>query len=131
MPFQVRIIERGAILLVRAVGGANPDDWYGLADHPDLARPGAPRGLLVDLRRRQTLPTAAQARETGRGLADVALERFDAVALVARPGAQFGLARMVALLNEIEALSTAAFQEPRPALVWLRERLEERGSGGS
>ncbi len=130
MPFKVRLIEQGAVLLVRAVGVAEPRDWFDLADRARMDG-RSPRGLIIDLRRRETLPSADQARETGSGLAGVAVHRFDAIALVARPGAQFGLARMVALLTELEELSTAAFQEPKPALEWIRQRLEERAVGGS
>ena len=66
MPIQLRAIDHGAILLVRPVGEADARDWSNLPDAASTA--GAPHGcgLLIDLRRRPTLPSATAARSTVR-----------------------------------------------------------------
>jgi hypothetical protein len=121
MPFHVRIVEPGRVVLVRGLGPATTDDWFALAAHPGLPDRRAGYGLIVDLRRRETLPTPEEAREVGRRLTGVAWSHFVAVALVARPGAQFGLARSVDLLTQLEGgLPTATFVEMRAAWEWLR-----------
>lgn len=126
MPFHARIMERDRIILIRGLGPARTEDWLELADRPDLPDHEQGFGLLVDLRRRQTLPTASQARETGRRLAGIAASHFAAVALIARPGAQFGLARSVDLLTQLEGLPAGTFHELRSACDWLTAVLRER-----
>ncbi len=124
MPFHVRIVERGRVVLARGLGPADPADWYALSTHPGLPDRRRGFGLLVDLRRRETLPTPEQAREVGRRLTGVAASHFVAVALIARPGAQFGLARSVDLLTQLEGgMPAATFHDVRPAWDWLRGNL--------
>lgn len=122
--FHVRVVERGRIVLVRALGPAEPEDWFTLAERPDLPDRSRGFGLLIDLRRRETLPSGEQARSIGRRLAKVAASRFAAVALVARPGAQFGLARAVDLLTQLEGMPAATFTDMALARAWLGETLD-------
>lgn len=84
MPFHRRVIDQGRIILLRAVGPADLEDWYALLQDPDLPRKAPRAGLLVDLRRRQSLPSAAGAREVGERLAQLASGPFVAAAILAR-----------------------------------------------
>lgn len=131
MAFHARVIEHGAVVLIRAVGPANNDDWFALVERFGNGAEGSGRGLLVDLRRRDTLPTTEEARGIGIELARVASVHFRAMALVVRPGAQFGLARMADQLAGLHGLIAASFNDLSAARDWLCEQLSEPGAGPS
>ncbi len=121
MPFRYRVIDGGEILLVRAVGEADVLDWIRLnRDAPTGVRPHE-CGLLIDLRKRTNLPSTPSVRAIGEALRRQL--RFAAVAMVARSGTQFGLARMVELTAETESRPLATFGALREARAWLRDRL--------
>lgn len=116
MPFHARPIECGRVLLVRATGPAERADW----DRLLRARVGEEwTGLIVDLRRRETLPPGAVALLIGRDLAQLA-PRLSAIALVARPGAQFGLTRMAGTMAGDSGGAARSFHDLREALEWVR-----------
>ncbi len=122
MPFDIRLSQSDRIVVVHATGSANLEDWYGLQDHPDVQAAGGSLGLLIDVRPRDDVPSPELARRTGRELVRIAASRFSAVALVARPGAQFGSARVVDQLAG-EDLPVRSFTELEPARDWLVARV--------
>lgn len=119
MPFQNRPIHGGRILLVRATGGAERGDWSLLLRDPVLS---GRSGLVVDLRRRVSLPTGDTALLIGRDLAGLA-PHLAAVGLVAKPGVQFGLARMVDIMAEDGGRAAKSFHDLREAFDWVRARI--------
>ncbi len=124
MPFRYRLIDDGDILLVRAVGEADVLDWFRLhRDAPADVDP-ARSGLLIDLRKRTNLLSTPSVRAIGEALRKQL--RFSAVAMVAREGTQFGLARMVELTADAGVRPLATFHALREARAWLREQLHAR-----
>lgn len=120
MPFKVRPIHHGRILLVRATGAADAADWTRLIASPALQI--ARFGVIIDLRRRHPLPTSEVALSIGRDLTRLA-KAVPAVAIVAREGVQFGLTRMVDNMAESGGLSTRSFLTLRDAYVWVCEQM--------
>lgn len=122
MSFQYRAIEDGRVLLVRATGEADPADWLNLPEEAAvIIDQDRCCGILIDLRRQTTLPSSTTARAIGRELGPLA-GRFGGVALVAKPGAQFGLARMTELIATLHDVPVVTFGCPRQALRWVVER---------
>lgn len=121
MPFRPRSIRGGSIVLIRATGPAAAADWERL---PLLLPSSSQVALLVDLRRRETLPDKGVVERATMGLTMVA-GTVSAAALIANPGAQFGCARIVDAVASLRAIPVAAFTEKREAFDWLVERLPE------
>lgn len=117
MPFRIRGVDDGRILLVVATGSAQYQDWLALLRREDLRTRRS--SLLIDLRRRADLPSLTTARNVGADLASAAT-RLSAVAMVAQPGAQYGLSRMANALAEGGGLAIRTFNDLREAYEWLR-----------
>ncbi len=89
-----------------------------------VARPGSaapPPGtcVLIDIRDRPDLPNRVEAGAIADGLANVQVVRGYRIAVLALPGAQFGVARMVSALAELRGASLGAFSDEHEALAWL------------
>ena len=124
MPFHYRFIHNNQVVLIRALGTASVEDWEGLATLP-FPEAAAEPCLLIDLRPRMDLPTGAVAREIGRAMHRTAA-RFCAIALVARPGAQYGLARSAELLSDLRQKEIQTFLDLRSAWNWLHTQRPDK-----
>lgn len=125
MPFHTRLVDEGRIILVRATGLARVEDWSHL-QRSAYPNPERVRGMIVDLRRRTSLPSADVARDVGSRLSHFAAP-ISAIAMVARPGAQYGLTRIVDAIAELDDIAIESFTELREAYEWLRGRSSPGG----
>ena len=80
---------------------------------------GAP--ILVDAREGSFLPTPEQAHVLASVLAAGQSLRSHRVAFVVGQVAQFGLARMVCTLAELQGARAGAFTDERSAVAWLEQ----------
>lgn len=121
MPFTYQIEADGYIVRVTGTEQGNVQSARGtfsdvLAD-PQLHRPF---GLLVDVRSLNNLPN----QEEIHSLALFARERAEHVAaLVVNHGVQFGVARMIQVLAELQGAHIKVFTEELMAQLWLRNQL--------
>ena len=113
MPLDVRETEAGRVLLVSASGPADYSEWVELSEREPS---GQPRVLLIDARRRESLPTGTEAREEAHLAGSWA-----AVAIVTKEGAQYGMARVVAAIAEVQGTPVRVFTEMEPAREWLAD----------
>ena len=120
MPFRIRVVDNGRLVLVRATGPADERDWEKLLAAPACGR-SPPPDLLIDLRQRRDLPSTEMVRSVMSRLAE-RTEGFRTVALVVRPGAQFGVARIASTFAGLEGATVEAFLQAREALDWIRAR---------
>lgn len=81
---------------------------------------GFPHGrVLVDVRSMVGLPSASDTREFGRRLGAAPGLEFTRMALVARPGVHYGVARSIALLASSHGRMVEAFTTIGEAEAWL------------
>lgn len=108
-------------MLVRAEGPASAADWEALGDSPLLPDGGEKAALLIDLTHRESLPDGEVIDRATDVLVRLA-PRLRAVAMLARPGAQFGCARMVDSVAGLRVgLRAAVFSDEQEARRWLAE----------
>jgi len=88
------------------------------------AKEGAADALLLDFRSQGFTPTAREANALVGALRTLCASRVPPVAILANPGAQFGGARMLCTLGELEGCQTAAFRDETEAWVWLQAQLD-------
>lgn len=87
-----------------------------LANLPDLP----PRGcVLIDLTNNQAIPSVNDIRKIMKEYAHLANNLHGPVAMVARPGFHFGLARMATLIGGNWGFDMCAFTSLEEAEAWL------------
>ncbi|HVN48229.1 MAG TPA: hypothetical protein VMU30_05340 [Bacteroidota bacterium] len=121
MPFTYRIEAGGSIAHVTGVGQGDVDSAHStfseLLNDKNIHRPF---GLLIDVRALHNLPNREET-------ADIAMfARVDAehyTALVVQRGVQFGMARMIQMLAELQGARIKIFTDDLMAQLWLRNQL--------
>jgi len=88
------------------------------------AREGAADALLLDFRVQGFMPSEREANTLVSALKALCGRRVPPVAILANPGAQFGVARMLCTLGELDGCRTAAFRDETEAWGWLQARLD-------
>jgi hypothetical protein len=88
------------------------------------AKEGAADALLLDFRAQGFTPSAREANALVSALSGLCARRIPPVAFLANPGAQFGGARMLCTLGELDGCRTAPFRDEMEAWRWLQTQLE-------
>lgn len=96
-------------------------EWVELRDQQCPEGQATEKGLLVDVRDRESLPSGDDARHEG----ELACS-WIAVAIASRPGAQYGMARMVSAIAENRGTPVECFTDPNQALEWLRGEIGQQ-----
>ena len=100
-------------------------EWLAEIDLASIkAKEGAADGLLLDFRAQGFTPSAREANALVSALSGLCARRIPPVAILANPGAQYGGARMLCTLGELDGCRTAAFRDEMEAWRWLQSQLE-------
>jgi hypothetical protein len=91
------------------------------------AKEGVAEALLLDFRAQGFTPSAREANAMVAALRVLCARRVPPVAILANPGAQFGGARMLCTLGELDGCRTAAFRDETEAWGWLQRQLDSSG----
>jgi len=103
-------------------------EWLAALDLASLrAKEGAADALLLDFRAEGFTPSAREANALVASLRALCARRVPPVAILANPGAQFGGARMLCTLGELDGCRTAAFRDETQAWGWLQRQLDSSG----
>jgi hypothetical protein len=117
---------------VVVVAGANLGslrEWLAELDLAAVkAKEGAADALLLDFRVQGYMPSEREANTLVSALKVLCGRRIPPVAILANPGAQFGVARMLCTLGELDGCRTAAFREETQAWAWLQRCVDATGS---
>lgn len=90
------------------------------------ASEGAADALLLDFRAQGYAPSAREANALVGALTALNNGRVPPAAILATPGVQYGAARMLCALGELDGCRTAAFRDEVEAWQWLQEQLGEQ-----
>lgn len=100
-------------------------DWVAEIDVAAIrAKEGAADALLLDFRVQGFTPSAREANALVAALRALCSRRIPPVAILANPGAQYGGARMLCTLGELDGCCTAAFRDELEAWRWLQAQLD-------
>lgn len=120
MPFSIERWQDTDIVVVRASGE------IAAADHDEMLRAlanacqiRASTRVVLDLSDVEYVPSAEEARALAESFVTLARPRQCLMALVARPGAQYGVARMIETLSSIRNVTAAAFSSLDEAAAWM------------
>lgn len=86
------------------------------------------RGLVLDVRYLEYIPTPEEARRIGATYGAFGAAHRVAMAYLALPGAQYGVARMVQILSEGHGVRAGVFTSFEPALNWLFSDVQAQGA---
>lgn len=124
MPFELHFSPDGSLARVQGFGredfSSSLEAMRRIGDDPRLA-PGMP--VLMDIRELDYLATPPEVREFASPDSMPAFFAGHPVALLVRPGTQFGVARAFAAKAENAGSQMKVFVEERAALAWLGEAL--------
>jgi len=113
---------------VVVLGGAGLASLRAWLAEIDLAavrsREGVADALLLDFRVQGFTPSEREANALVAALKVLCGRRVPPVAILANPGAQYGGARMLCTLGELDGCRTAAFRDETEAWCWLQARLD-------
>ena len=113
-----RVVVLGAARL------ASLRDWLAEIDLAAVkAKEGVADALLLDFRAQGFTPSAREANALVAALRVLCARRVPPVAILANPGAQYGGARMLCTLGELDGCRTAAFRDELEAWRWLQTQL--------
>jgi hypothetical protein len=114
-----RVVVLGAARL------ASLRDWLAEIDLAAVkAKEGVADALLLDFRAQGFTPSAREANALVAALRVLCAQRVPPVAILANPGAQYGGARMLCTLGELDGCRTAAFRDELEAWRWLQAQLD-------
>lgn len=120
MPFQLEISPDGSLARVRGFGreefSSTLEALRRIGDDPRLL-PGIP--VLMDIRELDYLATPPEVKEFASPDSIPAFYSGHAVAILARPGTQFGVSRAFTSRAESVGSRMKVFVEERAALAWL------------
>lgn len=120
MPFSIERWRDSDIIVVRGSGEvavADNDAMLRALRTACEVRPSS--RVILDLSSVDYIPTPAEARTLAENLAALAKPRQCLMAVVARPGAQYGVARMIETLSSIQNVTAAAFASVDEAVAWM------------
>lgn len=105
---------------MRGEGEISPHDNVLLLSELARACEDDPSGLaIVDLTGTEYVPTGSEARALATALSELARPNGCRIAIVARPGAQYGIARMIEAITEVRDATASAFPSLNDALAWV------------
>ena len=114
-----RVVVLGATRL------ASLRDWLAEIDLAAVkAKEGVADALLLDFRAQGFTPSAREANALVSALRVLCAHRVPPVAILANVGAQYGGARMLCTLGELDGCRTAAFRDELEAWRWLQAQLD-------
>ena len=100
-------------------------EWLAELDFATLrTKEGTADALLLDFRAQGFTPSARDANALVAALRVLCARRVPPVAILANPGAQYGGARMLCTLGELDGCRTAAFRDEAEAWGWLQRQLD-------
>lgn len=120
MPYSIERWQDTDILVVRGSGeitAADNDVMLRALESACEMRPG--RRVILDLTDVDYVPSAAEARGLATSFTKLAKPRQCLMAVVARPGAQYGVARMIESLSSMEDVTATAFGSMDEAAAWM------------
>jgi hypothetical protein len=88
------------------------------------AKDGGADALLLDFRAQAFAPSAQEANALVAALAALSAVQALPVAVLANPEGQYGAARMLCTLGELDGCRTAAFRDEVEAWQWLQQELD-------
>lgn len=101
-------------------------EWLAGTDFTQMrATQGPVDALLLDFRAQGFTPSAREANALVSVLRALCARRVPPVAILANPGMQFGGARMLCTLGELDGCRTAAFRDEAEAWHWLQAQLDQ------
>lgn len=122
MPYSIESLQGSDVVLVRASGAvtaSETDDLrFALAQACQMR---ASSRVVLDIAAVDYIPSAAQARALAQAIASLARRSKCLVAIVAKPGAQYGVARMISAMSEVDDVSAAAYPSVDEAIAWVRD----------
>jgi len=89
------------------------------------AKEGVADALLLDFRAQGFTPSAREANALVSTLSALCSLHVPPVAILANPGAQYGGARMLCTLGELDGCRTAAFRDEMDAWRWLQTQMDD------
>ena len=121
MPYTIERWQDTDILVVRGSGDVTASDNDAMLRALETACESRPSNrVILDLSDVDYVPTAAEARGLATSFTRLAKPRQCLMAVVARSGAQYGVARMIETLSSIEDLTATAFGSMGEAAAWMQ-----------
>jgi anti-anti-sigma regulatory factor len=120
VPYSIERWQDTDILVVRGSGeitAADNDVMLRVLESACEMRPS--RRVILDLTDVDYVPSAAEARGLATSFTKLAKPRQCLMAVVARPGAQYGVARMIESLSSMEDVTATAFGSMDEAAAWM------------
>jgi len=125
LEFRTNLGRRVVVLAGANLGSLR--EWLAELDVAAVkAREEEADALLLDFRAQGFIPSEREANTLVAALKVLCGRRAPPVAIVANPGAQFGVARMLCTLGELDGCRTVAFRDETAAWSWLQRQLEAR-----
>ncbi len=123
LEFHVNLGKRVVVLGGMRLGSLR--DWLAELDVATLrAKEGLADALILDFRAQGFTPSVREANALLSVLCALCAHRTPPVAILANPGVQFGGARMLCTLGELQGCLTAAFRDEQEAWRWLQQQLD-------
>ena len=120
MPYSTELWQDTDILVVRGSGeitAADNDAMLRALEAACEMRPS--RRVILDPSEVDYVPSAAEARSLATSFARLAKPRQCLMAVVARSGAQYGVARMIETLSSLKDVTASAFGTIDEATAWM------------
>lgn len=119
MPYEIRVEEEAGVVEIRAYGeGSREEGMRAFAEGLRLARDVEVHAVLLDILELEFIPSNADASVFSGGLAELGSAGLR-IAIVAPPGAAYGVARMVAILTELVGARVTVFESREDAMRWF------------
>jgi hypothetical protein len=120
VPFSIERWQDTDIVVVRGSGAITARDHVELLASLRTACELQPSSRVVlDLSSVDYIPAADDVRDLARSFVEFARPNQCLMAVVARSGAQFGVARMLEILTSFDGVSAAAFTALADAVAWI------------
>ena len=108
------------MIVVRGENDISADDNAALLSELARACEEHPSGrVILDLSDTDYVPTGTEARALATAISELARPNHCQIAIVARPGAQYGVARMIEAITEVRDATASAFASFNEALGWV------------
>jgi anti-anti-sigma regulatory factor len=121
VPYSIERWQDTDIIVVRGNGeitAADNDAMLRALEAACEMRPS--RRVILDLSDVDYVPSAIEARGLAASFARLAKPRQCLMAVVARPGAQYGVARMIETLSSMDDITASAFGSMDEATAWMQ-----------
>jgi anti-anti-sigma regulatory factor len=126
VPYSIERWQDTDILVVRGSGEITAADNDAMTRALETACETRPsRAVILDLTVVDYVPSAGEARNLAKSFARLARPRQCLMAIVADPGVQYGVARMIETLSSMEEVTMAAFTSMDEAVAWMQLGVRE------